>query len=88
MSCWALVPDGRWVSDLQRTGRGVLLTVDCAFVDCRPVPGLTVSMWSCGVPLTGEAVDALLVCPHGYVCWFAAKLILESALTTWFGASA
>ncbi|MFF5523111.1 FAD-dependent monooxygenase [Streptomyces coeruleorubidus] len=82
--------DGRWFSELLRTGRGVLLTSDPAFTDAaRPWTDRVDAVRVPEIPLTGEGADALLIRPDGYVCWTApGKCDLETALTTWFGAPA
>jgi 2-polyprenyl-6-methoxyphenol hydroxylase-like FAD-dependent oxidoreductase len=81
--------DGRWVSELLRDGRGVLLTTDPAFADMAgPWADRVVTVQLPEIPLPGEGAEALLVRPDGYVFWATPDKNLESALATWFGAPA
>ncbi|MEV0218247.1 FAD-dependent monooxygenase [Streptomyces sp. NPDC050704] len=81
--------DGRWVSDLQHGGHGLLLTTDPALADAaRPWADRVDVVLLPEIPLPGEGADALLVRPDGYVCWAAPDKDLETALATWFGTPA
>ncbi|MFI9169628.1 FAD-dependent monooxygenase [Streptomyces lincolnensis] len=82
--------DDHWAGELLHAGRGVLLSVDSAFVEAaRPWSDRVDAVLLPDIPLAGEGADALLVRPDGYICWTApAKSGVETALTTWFGTPA
>ncbi|WP_158894833.1 FAD-dependent monooxygenase [Amycolatopsis anabasis] len=76
--------DRRWSSELLRTGRGVLFSVDSRHL-------VTAKPWAdrvdaISVPeLPGVDADAVLIRPDGYVAWAGDGEGLEASLRTWFG---